>query len=990
MSPLTVLAQVTDAAPGSPNRPASSDDKGSRHDALLQPRRFAPRHGGDPLLERDAELDHLLRAFKRAQAGRGSVVTVDGSVGVGKSQLLLAAGQMGREHGLEVLTATGREIERQFAFGVALQLFEARVMDGSDKERRRMLAGPAELAAPLLAPVLGEEVPAEVDAFSLVHGLYWLCAHLALERPLVLMIDEAQHADRPSLQFALYLAQRVAEVPICLVLAGVLRPPRPSAEDLAELVVHPVASAVTLKPLSPDAVAIQLRSVLFPHARDEFCRACFESTRGNPFLLRELALELASEGEQGDDDPAHVLEVAPESVTRSVLLRLHGMGPGALELAQAVAVLGGGAELRHAARIAELKPAHAPRVADELMVAGVLERAELLSFVQPIVSRALEAAMPPGERAAAHLCAARLLDAEGASLQAVAAHLVQSTRTGSEWAVDVLADAAAASTAIGAPESAIRYLRRALEEPPSPSRRSELVLDLGRAEAVLAAPEAVPRLREALELIHEPVGRGVAALDLGRTLCAQGRHQEGAEELRRGLLELEGAQPQLRAQLQASYALAARAGPPAEPLHRDATPEVGRSAGGPASHLALADRALRGALEGEPVDHVRELARAALGRGALLRVETADGLGYYLATTALTLCEDYETAEVALTAAIEDARARGSALGLATACGFRAFTNFGRGRLGDAEMDAESALAAVPHAHGFVVPAAHAVLAEVEMEQGQVNNARRRLESSTAPEGSGLVELMAIAAEAHLRLQCGDAAGALARFEACGARLARANVRNPAALRWRSGAALALAELGRWEGAERLLDEQLELARRFGAPGAIGSTLSAAALLATGDRRIRLLLAALEALEQSEKALSRARVLVELGSTLRRTGKRREARDPLRRGLDLAHRCGATVLAQRALDELTAAGARPRRTALKGLESLTARERQVAEMAADGTSNRGIAEAHFVTVKTVEWHLRNVYVKLGVRSRRELGAAMARRKGPPAPGRADT
>jgi len=151
-----------------------------------------------------------------------------------------------------------------------------------------------------------------------------------------------------------------------------------------------------------------------------------------------------------------------------------------------------------------------------------------------------------------------------------------------------------------------------------------------------------------------------------------------------------------------------------------------------------------------------------------------------------------------------------------------------------------------------------------------------------------------------------------------------------------------------------------------------------------------LLLAALEALEQSEKALSRARVLVELGSTLRRTGKRREARDPLRRGLDLAHRCGATVLAQRALDELTAAGARPRRTALKGLESLTARERQVAEMAADGTSNRGIAEAHFVTVKTVEWHLRNVYVKLGVRSRRELGAAMARRKGPPAPGRADT
>jgi DNA-binding CsgD family transcriptional regulator len=215
----------------------------------------------------------------------------------------------------------------------------------------------------------------------------------------------------------------------------------------------------------------------------------------------------------------------------------------------------------------------------------------------------------------------------------------------------------------------------------------------------------------------------------------------------------------------------------------------------------------------------------------------------------------------------------------------------------------------------------------------------------------------------------------LARFERCGAGLAEARVDNPALLSWRTEAALAAAGMGDEDHAERLLDEGLELARSFGAPGAIGFTLHAAALLRTGERRVEVLRAALEHLERSQRALARARVLVELGASLRRNGRRRDSQDPLRQGLDLAQRCGAPILARRALEEIRATGSRPRRTALSGADALTPRERQVTELAARGMSNREIAKALYVTLKTVEWHLRNAFTKLGVGSRRELAAA---------------
>jgi len=947
--------------------------------------RFAPdgQGGSGLLLERETELSYLSTVFERALEGRGSVVAFEGPPGIGKSELLVRASQMACDRGLQVMTAAGREIESEFTFGVTLQLLEARVAGAAPEERARLFAGPAQEAEPLFARGLGDRLQEDTEGFSVLRGLYWLCANLAFEEPVALIVDDAQHADCPSLRFALYLAQRFDELPICLVLAGNQRSSKRLAEHFAELLACPIARTLELGPLSPGGVATLLRRSLFPDATDPFCLACFGATGGNPFLLRELGVDLAAEGDHGDRDAASVIEAGPDSVARSVLLRLQAIGPGATELAQAVAVLGYGAELQHAACIAELDPADAARLADEMMGADLLARAELLSFVHSIVRRAVESAMPPAERAAAHLLAAKRLAEDGASLPRVAAHLLQASRTGSEWVTGVLTDAAAASMASGAPGSAIRYLRRALEEPPSTSRRPELLLELGSAEALLAAPEALPRLREALELSREPMKRGTAALGIGRMLCAQGRYAEAAETLRRGLAELGGADAELGAQLLAAYAPAARLGLLPERIQREAPPEArvsSESPDKPAACVAYAELALARALDGQPVDQVRELAHQALGGEALLAQETADGLGYYVATTVLTICEDYQAAELALTAAIQDARERGSALGYATASGFRALTFLGRGRLAEAEADAEGAVVAVSRTQGVVLPTVQAVLGEVLMERGQLDKAERRLGRPSWPEGSGLARVIALGAEGDLRRRRGDVAGALDAFERCGERLAEANIRNPAVLNWRSGAALALAELGDRQRAVHLLDEELELARTFGAPGAIGCALHATALIAAGDERAQLLEAALDALERSQKALARGRVLVELGATLRRAGTPRAARDPLRHGLDLAERCGATVLAHRARKELQAAGSRPRRTALFGTEALTTRERQVAELAAGGMSNRQIAKSLYVTLKTVEWHLHHTFRKLEVSSRHELAALMTSEK----------
>ncbi|MFL6014485.1 MAG: LuxR C-terminal-related transcriptional regulator, partial [Gaiellaceae bacterium] len=145
---------------------------------------------------------------------------------------------------------------------------------------------------------------------------------------------------------------------------------------------------------------------------------------------------------------------------------------------------------------------------------------------------------------------------------------------------------------------------------------------------------------------------------------------------------------------------------------------------------------------------------------------------------------------------------------------------------------------------------------------------------------------------------------------------------------------------------------------------------------AGGDRGEALLRQAIDELELGEATVDRGRALADLGAMLRRRNRRTEARELLREALDIAHRAGAAPLADFAEVELRATGARPRRVLLTGLDSLTASERRVAELAGDGLTNREIAQSLFVTARTVEGHLTSVFRKLTLDSRDQLAAAL--------------
>jgi DNA-binding CsgD family transcriptional regulator len=932
----------------------------------------ATGQAGRLLHEREGELSAVARALAGARAGRGSFMVLQGPPGVGKSQLLEAARELALEERMAVLAASGTELERDSTFGVALQLFESRVARAEGEQRARLLSGAARLAAPLFAAG-PRDVLAEGPAFSLLHGLYWLCSHLAAEQPLLLSVDDAQWADPPTLRFLLYLAQRIDDLPVCVLLAAGPADGGAGAGPLGQIAAHPVSATARLRPLSPAGVAQSLRESLFPTAHDEFCRACFETTGGNPFLLGELAADLDARGvEPAERAVADVEEAGPEAVARTVLLRIGRLGAAAGALAQAVAVLGDGSEPRQVAELAGLEEGECAALSDALREAEVLRPEARLAFVHPIVGRAIEQRSPAAERADTHLRAAEMLLRDDAPKDRVARHLIHARASGNEWVVDVLVEAADLALGFGAPDTAARYLERALAEPPRAERRPRLALELARAEMIAGKAEAVDRVRGAIDQVDDPRERGIMCLEVGRAFHAQGRIEDATATFQRGMTGLTSANERLLAQLRSGQAAVARSlsnGAAAQRPAQDAPDEE--------SPRELAVTAAERALEGAPREEVLELARRALDGGVLLREETAGGAAYYLATLALTIAEDFEAADSALTAAVQDGQSRGSVLCSASAHYHRSLAQLRRGRLDAAAGDARQAVSAERNGWRLALSGARSVLAEVLIERGRPDLASREVWlGSKSQRGDVIARNLCALSRAHLHLLRGEAREALDGYLSAGQRLEEAGINNPAVAAWRSGAALAAQDLGDRSEAVRLAEQELGLARSFGAPGTLGRSLHVLGTIQGGKGGLETLAGAIELLEESDADLHRARALIDYGGALRRNGHRGSAREPLRSGLDVAHRCGAHALSKRAMEELLAAGARPRRTALHGVEALTPRERQAVELAAKGMSNREIAEALFVTVKTVEWHLRNGYAKLGVQSRRDLTVAL--------------
>jgi DNA-binding CsgD family transcriptional regulator len=270
------------------------------------------------------------------------------------------------------------------------------------------------------------------------------------------------------------------------------------------------------------------------------------------------------------------------------------------------------------------------------------------------------------------------------------------------------------------------------------------------------------------------------------------------------------------------------------------------------------------------------------------------------------------------------------------------------------------------------------LLVKALVDQGELDAAEEALVPLGAVAESGSVIAAEVRfARARLRIVQGRVAEGLQDLLAVGTLLTRATITCPGYLPWRSEAALAHLALGDHEPAARLAEEELDLARVFGAPRARGVASRAAGVVAGGERGELLLREAIDAFEQGDARVERARALTDLGAMLRRRNRRTEARELLRNALDAAYRARAKGVAEHAETELRATGARPRRVLVTGLDSLTASERRVAEYAGEGLTNREIAQTLFVTARTVEGHLTSVFRKLRLDSREQLPAALA-------------
>ena len=391
--------------------------------------------------------------------------------------------------------------------------------------------------------------------------------------------------------------------------------------------------------------------------------------------------------------------------------------------------------------------------------------------------------------------------------------------------------------------------------------------------------------------------------------------------------------------------------------------------------------AVAATMANEPADTVAGLALRALEAAPKLLPEAVDRPPFfYHACAALTVAEHFTEAQARFDEAIPDARRLGSLLYVLGLSCYRAFLHLRIGNLADAEADARIALETGPRLPGFHAAAALAVLLETLAERGELEAAEaadgyyRLAERYPTMIQGGWV----LAARGRLLLAELRPAAALDELLAAGDLFTRLRSPSPTTP-WRSDAALAHLALGEQAEARALAAEEVALAQAFNGPRTLGIALRAAGLVEGGRRGLELLDQAVRVLERSGGRLEHARAMTDLGAALRRGGQRTESREILRAALDLAHRCGALALTERARTELIAAGARPRRLLLSGLDSLTPSERRVTELAAAGLPNRDIAQHLFITARTVEGHLTHAYQKLAITSREQLPAAVASR-----------
>jgi DNA-binding CsgD family transcriptional regulator len=904
------------------------------------------------LLGRRAECEFLDAALADALEGRSRVVMLRGEAGSGKSALLDFVVE--RAAGWRVATALGVESEMELAYSGLHQLC-APMLDHLDR-----LPIPQRSA---LGTVFGQETGPAPDRFLVGLATLTLLAELAEEQPLLCVVDDAQWLDAASAQLLLFVGRRLLAERIALVCAARTDT---GGEVLGGFPVLPVAGL-----RDSDA-----RALLLANLQGRFdaavCDQIVSESHGNPLALLELPRTWNSADLAGGFGlPARhpVVGKIEESYAKRLLLL--PAETQLLVLAAAAEPLGDPVLLQRAVQVLGIDMMASVPAVD----AGLLDVRGRIEFAHPLVRSAAYGSAADDDRHRVHRALAEATDPEK-DADRRAWHRARGTPRPDEDVAAELERSAGRAQARGGIAAAAAFLERAAALSPDPASRARRSLAAAEAKQLAGAPQAASRLLatavdgplDELENALAQRLQGQIALDLRRgreavpfLLVAAKRLEAVAPALARDTyleaLRAASISGRFGSEMLRQVADAARRAPPPEGTPR-------------AIDLLLAGLGVRftdGYAASAP-----SLQRAlSVVRDEGGRIEQDVRWPWFARRVSFDLFDD-ESWRALATRSVQLARDRGALGVLPLALNFLATMHAFEGDFDGAEgvLDESDAIAdAIGDAR---VVFGRLTLAGFRGDEAVLSRLVEAAEAPATARGEGVVLTFGEHALALLY-------NGLGRYQAALAAAESASARDELGVSVWSLPELveAAARSGMNELAVAALERLTERTQAAGTEWALGIEARSRALLREGPAAEELYRETIDRLSRCRIAPERARAHLLYGEWLRRAGRRIDAREQLRAAHDMFVTIRMDAFAERARRELTATGATARKRRAETRSELTAQETQIAQLARDGYSNPEIGAQLFLSPRTVEWHMRKVFAKLAISSRRELDAALA-------------
>ncbi|MER5627767.1 AAA family ATPase [Streptosporangium sp. NPDC002544] len=901
-------------------------------------------HGEARLVGREAELGTLVSGLDKAAQGSARMILMRGPEGSGKTALLDALARYARCAGATILRGSCSPAGARLPWHAAESLFG------------------------------GAPLHDEYATVPLSHRLLRRVIAATASGPVVIMLDDTQWCDEESLVWLDFLMNRGYYLPL-LVLLAQRRSGSPNRRRAIPGVAARGHRTIDLGPLFEEDAGEMARWWWEAVPEEPFVRACNSVCRGNPSLLTRLFARLSEEGVSPDARGAlRAGELGAELFAGQLLATLDRQPEYVRKVVEALAVLGQ-ADAELVGMLSGVSEPLVDAVIDILRDEEIIDT-DLAELNDDHVRTMVLSGMPATTLDRWRELAARLLNDGGRPAEEISAQLVLLPGLPEPWMRDVLREAARHAERDGSLGVAARYLgRMVVADPADIDAQADFARLIGHDDP----SGAYAMLRGGIEGTGDVRGRARLAVQLAKVAPPLGKEPEAVSILNGILAELDGVvadDHELRTLVESALLLIGWS-------RRSTARVISERAMAmpiPEAHAVserelLAVRSMISAMSGASSQTCLVPARQALSGADEAPGSWAFGAAAYV----LSLADEVEEAVQAMNRVIARGAEHGDAWGRAMVLSTRSWILSEAGDLDGALVDATRAVELADEwSWSKSVTEPRTVLAAVLAQRGDLDQAAFVLGQMTSPdlEESLLDHPRVLMTRSYLAESRGDHEGALSSLTACGALLAKSGIRNPIFAPWWLDAACLLADLGRRNEAEELVEHGERLAAAWGSASARGFALLARGAITEGSDGVEMLTETAETLASTQARWYLVRAESLLGEALLRMDDREGARGHFRRAVYLSVRCGFRALAVKARDRLVAAGGWMYQGADGVKDVLTVGERRVAELAATGATNREIAHTLRIAVRTVEIHLTSIFRKLDVSGRTDLGWAL--------------